>query len=321
MPGPRPSITLHCPAKVNLHLAVGPPLPPDDPHAGMHRIASWMVALAFGDTLTLDSASETAFDIAYAPDAPRPEAIDWPLEQDLACRAHALMQEHIGRPLPVKLTLRKRIPTGAGLGGGSADAAGVLVGLNRLYKLHQELPALAALAMRLGSDVAFAVAALCGVPSAIVTGLGETVTPTAPRAEPLHLALVLPDLHCPTARVYAAFDEQLDRVHLTPDPVAQARGLAADRDPVARFATLGGASFNDLAEPAMTVEPRLRALHDRVRAELGLPCHVTGSGAALFVLCPDADAARAAADRIARATAVPCLATHTTHHGQHTTAP
>src|SRR5690606_1208618 len=124
---------------------------------GYHPLASWMVAVAFGDDMTLerldqpqdasdeggmdpkagsDAISSPIFDIAYAADAPCPCPVDWPLAKDLAYRALKLVEEHLGRSLSMRCTLRKRIPTGAGLGGGSTNAAGMLVGLNRLFDLQ-----------------------------------------------------------------------------------------------------------------------------------------------------------------------------------------
>ena len=201
---PDRAIELACPAKVNLALSVGPPRPSD----GMHPIASWMVALRFGDTLRLARAADTTFDIRFADDAPVPQPVDWPLEKDLAVRAHALVQQHVGRELPVAAALVKRIPTGAGLGGGSSDAAAVIVGLDRLFRLHLSRAAQLGLAARLGSDVPFFVGVHRGDPSAIVHGVGEHLEP-APLARTLHLVLALPGpaLACPTGPVYRAFDE------------------------------------------------------------------------------------------------------------------
>ena len=115
-------VTLACPAKLNLTLAVGPPR-----SDGMHPIASWMVVVRFADTLTLkEIEGDSTFDIHFADDAPRHQEVDWPLEEDLAFRAHALLQREADRDLPVAVTIKKRIPAGAGLGGGSSDAAAVM---------------------------------------------------------------------------------------------------------------------------------------------------------------------------------------------------
>ena len=266
---------LRCPAKVNLSLSVGPPRPSD----GYHPIASWMVAISLHDDLMLERGEgESHFNVQWAADAPRPSPIDWPIEKDLIYKAHRTVQEHLGRELPVRATLRKRTPTGGGLGGGSSDAAAMLKGLNELFSLALPTEVLASLAAKLGSDVPF----FLGAPSAVVRGLGEIVEP-APLDQPLYLTLILPDLHCNTAAVYRMFDL------LRPD--------AALRE-ITAASRAQGVLINDLAEAAFTVEPRLRELRDRCAWAAGKGVHVTGSGAAMFILQPDAAAAARTATRL-----------------------
>lgn len=289
-------LTCTCPAKVNLALSVGPP-----DARGYHPIASWMVAVDFGDTLTLRrlDAGPSTFDIAYADDAPRPEPIDWPLEKDLAVRAHALLEAEVGRPLPVHATLRKRIPTGAGLGGGSSDAAAMLAGVNKLLKLGLTMPDLVSLAARLGSDVPFAVHVQMGQVSALVGGFGEQITPRRMSARmQLYLVLLMPPLRCPTSRVYAAFDRLNPAPQLDADRVERL-AFAEDLD--------ADALFNDLAEPAMIVEPGLRDLQSEVEASVGRRVHVTGSGATLFCTARSLHDLNELTARLAATTEVPCI--------------
>ena len=85
------------------------------------------------------------------------------------------MEEHVGRKLPIKMRLEKRIPVGGGLGGGSSNAAAMLRALNELFDLKLSRETLRDIAARLGSDVPF----LIDGGSAIVTGLGEQLEPTA----------------------------------------------------------------------------------------------------------------------------------------------
>ncbi|MEX0653170.1 MAG: 4-(cytidine 5'-diphospho)-2-C-methyl-D-erythritol kinase [Phycisphaeraceae bacterium] len=300
MPPARDTLTLACPAKVNLALSVGPPR---DDH--LHPIASWMVATTFGDRLTLRRAAGGAtsrWRLAFADDAPTPQPIDWPLERDLAYRAHRLLAGHVGRPLTVEVELAKRVPAGAGLGGGSSDAAGVLVGLNRLFDLKLPVSELMVLARQLGADVVFLVAALEGSPSAIVTGTGETIEPAAP-AGPVDLVLVLPPFGCPTGAVYEAFDR---------DHAGDARlRVAAVRSLAGQHPLPADGPFNDLAEPAQQVQPRLAEAVARLDEALGMPVHVTGSGAAMFVVARSPDHARALATTATQATGLATVATRT----------
>jgi 4-diphosphocytidyl-2-C-methyl-D-erythritol kinase len=301
-----PTTNLACPAKVNLSLSIGSPLP-----SGMHPLSSWMVALDFADTLTLSPLAEglsSKFEMAYAPDAPKPCPIDWPIEKDLGFRAHKLLQEHTRRPLPVHYALQKRIPTGAGLGGGSSNAAAALVGLNNAFNLNLPKDTLISLGQKLGSDVGFLIGALLGAPSAIVSGLGEKLE-TIPLKNPIHLALIFPSFGCPTGPVYGAFD----RLHnykagnpLVPSQDARVKAMALSQS------ITPDAPFNDLAQPACIVAPGLGELQARLQQTLGTPVHITGSGSTLFTIARNAASAQSLAQSAARAAQLPAIATHTT---------
>ncbi|MEM6332849.1 MAG: hypothetical protein AAF823_05855 [Planctomycetota bacterium] len=295
---PRP-ITLLAPAKVNLALSVGAP-----DASGMHAIASWMVAIDFGDTLVAEpDDSATDLTLRYADDAPRPEPIDWPLDRDLAFHAWRALEQAVGRSLPARITLDKRIPTGAGLGGGSSDAAATLVALDALHRLNQPTQALADIAATLGSDIPFLVHALRGTPAMLATGLGHTLTP-APLAQPVHLVLVLPDCKCPTGPVYAAFDQALANTNVAPPADEPRVRNLIDNQPL----TTGHALFNDLAAPAAEVTPALRdAIAQTQQAAPDTPVQVSGSGSTLYLVAPSKTHAAdlAAALRDAGLTAVP----------------
>ncbi|MEM6459265.1 MAG: 4-(cytidine 5'-diphospho)-2-C-methyl-D-erythritol kinase [Planctomycetota bacterium] len=295
------SLTLDAPAKLNLALAVGPP-DPDDP-LSRHPIASWMVALDFGDRVTLtalDDDASPSFDVRFADDAPAPRDVDWPLDDDLAVRAHAAVVAHIGRPLPVRLAVEKRVPPGAGLGGGSADAAATLAGLDRLFGLGLGEPGLEPLARRLGSDVSFALGQHFGRDAAVVSGFGEQQQPL-PVRPPLHFALILPTFGCPTGAVYHAIDRlPPTRTHVSTDDV---QALAA-ADPLGPDDL-----FNDLTPAAVAVRPELGDLLARLTQTLGRPVHVTGSGSACFVVCGSAQDARDTATLIHDTLDVPALPT------------
>jgi len=295
------SLRLTCPAKVNLALSVGA-LNAD----GLHPIASWMVAVTFGDEMQLqrrEDGGDASFDIAFADDAPRPGVVDWPIEQDLAYRAHGLMQEQCGQALPIHCTLGKRIPAGAGLGGGSSDAGAMLVGLKRLFQLDVADEELIELSRSLGSDVAFATGAALGQTSAIVSGVGEVLEP-APLQAVIPLVLIFPPLSCPTGAVYRAFDALSAGSNPQVD-LGRVRALLANQPPAQ------DAPFNDLAAPACAVEPRLAEARERVGAQLKLPVHITGSGATLFVIAPTAQTAEVLARKTAALTGLPAVATRT----------
>ena len=272
------SVDCFCPAKINLHLAVG-----RADANGMHPIVSTMASLTFGDQLSIsydESEVESAASALSqrivrrcADDAPRKIQIDWPVEQDLIARAWRGVETHVGRRLPVRITLRKRIPTGAGLGGGSANAAAVIHGLDYLFGLSLDATDHRQLAAELGSDVHFALGVGRGETAALVTGLGEKLRPLA--LPPRRVLLLLPDFGCATAPVYRAFDQLgLGREPAELAALAKLLRCGAETEP----------AFNDLESAACRAEPRLTNFLAAARQRLRLPVHVTGSGSTCYVL-------------------------------------
>jgi 4-diphosphocytidyl-2-C-methyl-D-erythritol kinase len=177
------SIEVRCPAKINLFLRVG--LQRGD---GYHEIETVYHSIALHDTLTLRRTSRGISVRSDHPDVPAGPA-------NLAHRAAALL---IGSARQgVDIAIRKNIPVGAGLGGGSADAAGALVGVNRLLDLGRSAEELAGLAETLGSDVRFMLSGGC----AIGRGRGEVLTPVPPMPS-LPVVVVIPPLTISTAWAY-----------------------------------------------------------------------------------------------------------------------
>jgi 4-diphosphocytidyl-2-C-methyl-D-erythritol kinase len=286
-------VTEQAPAKLNLALSVGPRRPD-----GMHPVCSWMVTLDLVDELTvvrLEPDRLSRFAIQWHRQARRRSAIDWPIRRDLAVRAHLALEAHVGRSLPVQMTLHKRIPVGGGLGGGSSDAAAMLRAVNRLFELGLEPEDLAGLAAELGSDVPFLVRG----GSAIVSGTGASIAPH-PRPPSVHVVLVMPEARCPTAQVYAAFDE-----------AGPAALREADVDRMAAAAIGPHSPFNDLTAAAMRVAPALARVRDDVAALAERPAHLSGSGSTLFVLCDDPPHAEAVAALVQQRLKLPAVAART----------
>jgi len=271
------TITIRCPAKVNLALSVGAPTAD-----GYHPIASWMVAIDLYDELTVEAIDgPSRFDIDWADDAPQPSDIDWPIESDLIHKAHRLLERRVGRPLGIGATLRKRIPVGAGLAGGSTDGAGMFKALRQLFELKLSDQTLIDLSMEIGSDLAFFFSA----GSAIVTGRGEGWREAA-LTEAIHLCLIMPSFGCPTGAVYRAFDQL--------SPGATVDEAAVERCVVERPLQ----PFNDLAAAAGRVQPHLIQLRRRIAALTGRDVHITGSGAGMFIVAADAEDARQLAEMV-----------------------
>lgn len=283
--------------KVNLMLSVGNALPADDAKAGYHPILSWFHAVALHDTLTVTPAASSSYEILWASDAPRGGEIDWPLEKDLAVRAHRALEAHVGKSLHVAMRLEKRVPTGGGLGGGSSDAAAMLLAVREAYTLDVTDETLREIAMTLGSDVAFFVDEGESPRPAIVGGLGEIIE----RVEQVEsdVILVVPGFGCATGAVYTAFDEQRAkemRDYEIERALSGTKGRERTTGPretmvrgrVERAIKAGAIDtddlFNDLAKPAFSVEPRLGRLVTTLSNICRSPAHVTGSGSCVFVL-------------------------------------
>lgn len=277
------SLLVQSPAKLNLALSVGQPR-----GDGMHPICSWMISINLADDLLLtrlDDDRLSRYAILWHEEARRRSDINWSITKDLAVRAHLALEQHVGKRLPVQMKLEKRIPVGGGLGGGSANAAAMLRGINQLFALGLDISTLADIGASLGSDVPFMVAG----GSAIVTGAGEEVEPLE-RNGTLHAVVVMPEVACPTGAVYAAFDE-LGCPSTDPSRVSS---LMNSRTP----AQLSESLFNDLTPAAMQVAPALRE-HLRELADLAeRPAHVTGSGSTMFIVCDDELHAQALAQAI-----------------------
>jgi len=281
------------PAKLNLALAVGPP-----ESSGMHPISSWMVTVDLVDDLELvrlPEGSLSRYAIEWHPEARRRSDIDWSISKDLAVRAHLAIERLVGRALPLQMRLRKRIPVGGGLGGGSSDAAAAIRAIDRLFELDLDRDAMRRLAMELGSDVVF----LLEGGSAIVEGLGDRIEAT-PSIPDLHAVILMPEFGCPTGAIYRRFDGT------SPAALDAARVRRLVEGPLAP-----DAPFNDLASAVFLEHPSLGGIVNRAAEIAERPVQVSGSGSSLFVLCDDALHARALAAAAEDALALPTTAVAT----------
>jgi 4-diphosphocytidyl-2-C-methyl-D-erythritol kinase len=175
---------LPAPAKLNLFLHVV-----GRRADGYHLLESAFVLIDWADTLHLERRDDGAIarhdlGAALPPD-------------DLCLRAARLLQAEAGTPLGVDISIDKRVPWGAGLGGGSSDAATVLLGLNHLWGLHWPRARLLPLAARLGADVPFFV----GGRNAFVQGIGDRLSPVTLPVQ--WYAVLKPAASLPTAQIFS----------------------------------------------------------------------------------------------------------------------
>ena len=270
------SIRLRVPSKINLHLRVGTP-----DADRFHPLRSWFVTTSLCDRLICSV-------------RPGPREIDLRCDdpsiptdaRNLVVRAATRYLEAVRADVRVEFGLAKRIPHGAGLGGGSADAAAALFALDALVgPTVAEPPTLASLAAAIGSDVPF----FLGPPSAIATGRGERLVAAPPPAVGWAV-LILPTFGISTPAAYGA----LDRLR----PVAPASALEPfDVDAWARLdaPALAARLVNDLEPAAFSLEPALATLHASAEATLGRPVRMSGSGSTLFAIFDDEATATAGA--------------------------
>jgi 4-diphosphocytidyl-2-C-methyl-D-erythritol kinase len=219
-----PQIRVEAPAKLNLHLGVGPGRPD-----GYHDIDGIFLALAFGDTLefeTVPSPAKTSITMNWRFPAEKTAVLDLPVEKNIIFRAVSLFRARTGYDRGLKITVEKRIPAGGGLGGGSSDAAATLLALNRLISHGKAAgdaadsnaadggcpvtaESLAETGAALGSDVPFflniAASATC---AARVSGRGESVQPLAMPEECRNLSFLLvnPGFPSDTASAFRLVD-------------------------------------------------------------------------------------------------------------------
>jgi 4-diphosphocytidyl-2-C-methyl-D-erythritol kinase len=258
-------LTLDAPAKINLRLLVGPRR--DD---GYHPLRSLMVALdAPRDRVRVETARERA---VVCPGVEGPANLAWSALDEL--------EREVGRPLPLRVEIDKAIPAQAGLGGGSSDAAAVLVAADALLGLRLGPTGLERVAARVGSDVPFFVRG--GAQWA--EGRGERLTPArAPRFAAL---LTMPDAGLSTGAVYARFDQD--------PPPPPDDGV----DPPAAMPELAGWLRNDLWPAARALAPGLAEREAALRAAGAPAVLLCGSGACMAGIFPDRAAAEAAAERL-----------------------
>ncbi|MGI8968432.1 MAG: 4-(cytidine 5'-diphospho)-2-C-methyl-D-erythritol kinase [Chloroflexota bacterium] len=241
-------------AKVNLSLEVIGRRP-----NGYHELVSVMQTVELADELELHQASSVFFTCSE----PELEA------NNLVSRASDLFLGRFSGSLGVNMHLEKRIPVGAGLGGGSSDAAAALSGLRSFWKVPASCLDLLGMAERLGSDVPFF---LYGG-TALVQGRGEQVTPL-PRLPTSWILVANPRIHVSTADVFRALSSSdwTDGIHTLGLAKNLQRGVATD------------SGINGLQETLFRLHPDARACYEAMQAATDGKAMVSGSGPSVYAL-------------------------------------
>jgi 4-diphosphocytidyl-2-C-methyl-D-erythritol kinase len=265
------------PAKINLDLHVT-----GRRADGYHELDSLTAFAAFGDRVTLHEHDRLELVLSgpfAGPLAAEPD--------NLVLRAARRLAACAGREPAVRITLEKRLPVAAGLGGGSADAAAALRGLNRLWRLGMTQADLADLATSLGADVPVCLAGR----AARMQGVGERVEPWD-GLPPLAVLLVNPNLPLPTARVFGALEA-------IGGPPGRAWPPPSGPDAFVEWLC---AAANHLEPPAMRLLPQICDVLTGLAAQESCTlARMSGSGATCFGLFTSAAARNAAAAAIGQA--------------------
>jgi 4-diphosphocytidyl-2-C-methyl-D-erythritol kinase len=250
-------------AKLNLHLRV---LSREE--SGFHAIETIFHRIDLADDLLVEiTAAEKTIDVDGA-DA-------GPAERNLAWRAATAYAAHAGWPRGFRIELTKKIPVGAGLGGGSADAAAVLRILNSLSPQPIRTPGLLHLAAGLGADVSFLAS---DAVMALAWGRGERMLELSPLPR-RDILLMTPEFSVSTADAYRWLDEDRERSESgesAGEPALLDLEQLNSWDSIARFAR------NDFEAPVMARHPRLEGYLERLRRSRATFAMMTGSGSTIF---------------------------------------
>lgn len=263
------SVTIHSPAKINLMLSVQGPR-----SDGFHALTSVMAALSFGDRLEVSLGAGSA-DTLHCDDAEVPTGDD-----NLIVRAAQLFRRESGIREYFAFDLEKRIPMGAGLGGGSANAAVALNAMNELAGAPFAREKLLEMAAVLGSDCPFFI----GAQSARVSGRGDVIEPlpdsVRQRLAGQRIALFRPPFGVPTVWAYG-------RLRAGAPGSYESAGVAEGR--MERFLAGGPLRdllFNSFEAPVGAKYLAIPCLLEELRA-LGYACLMSGSGSCCFALLED----------------------------------
>ena len=269
-------VVLRVPAKVNLSLSVGP-LDED----GYHELVTVFQAISLFDDVTVKFGVEGS---GIALGASGSTAAGVPLDEtNLAYKAAQLMVSKYQLDSDIDIHLAKEIPVAGGMAGGSADAAGVIVGIDALYELGLSRDEMQRIGSELGSDVPFGIAG----GTAIGRGHGDQLTPVLSQGS-YQWVLALSNSGLSTPSVYGECDRLREGMSIS-RPSANDALLQALRAGDAK--ELGKSLSNDLQSAACSLRPALRLVLDVGHEYGALGCIVSGSGPTVAFLVEDEERA------------------------------
>lgn len=229
---------------------------------GYHALRSIVAPISLSDTIEISPANELSSDAGY--------------HDDLVLKAALAFNHDAGASIHID----KRIPVGGGLGGGSADAAAVLLALNELWALGHSPEELAEIGAKIGSDVPALVLAQHYRSSVVMEGRGEKVSLVEQNGrtlDPLNLVLVNPGVHTSTREVYA-------RSAVRDDDAPSATDRCREALETGEIGIISETFMNDLAPAALALHPEIADAMAALRAEGATGVTMSGSGSTAFGL-------------------------------------
>ena len=266
---------IHSFAKINLALAV-----PGRRHDGYHNIETVFQAIDLSDDLEFRPAAEISLTCENLPDVSERDNIVWKAALSLA--------ERTGERRGAAITLRKKIPSGAGLGGGSGNAAAALLGLRRFWNSNISDADIYAIAAALGSDVPFF---LMGG-AALGSGRGEILA-ALPDFQPEHLVVIFPGVSVSTASAYRSLNLGLTSVDSDPR-IQSFLGLMENGS------SWQAGIFNDFEAAILPAHPEIREAKSFLEKQGAISTLLAGSGSSVFGFFQCEESARAAATAVCR---------------------
>jgi 4-diphosphocytidyl-2-C-methyl-D-erythritol kinase len=250
---------------------------------GFHEIETIFQSISLADEIEIEARpSDLTVDMSIEAGPGHVPA----MEENLAHKAACRLLEELPDPLGAHLRIRKRIPIAAGLGGGSANAAGAVLALAKLWNLDLDTLTLEKIAAELGSDVPFC---LSGGTS-LASGRGEILT-SLPGGSEIWFVLGISDQPLLTSEVYAAHADVRTNDGAKSAPMVLALG-GGDVGQVAELL------HNDLEAAIFRLRPELPAKKEALLAAGALGALVSGSGPTVFGVLPDRDSAEAVAMKV-----------------------
>ena len=271
---PVKSVTVRVPAKVNLQLSVGP-----KEADGYHNLVSVFQAISIFDDITIKLGEPgSGLTISISGDQTHGVPAD---ANNLAAKAVALISKEYDLTVDAHIEIKKSIPVAGGMAGGSADAAGTIIGIDYLYSLDMTREEMIEIASKIGSDVPF----MLSGGTAIGTGHGDQLTAALSRGT-YHWVLAVSTVGLSTPAVYAECDRlrgELEIVEPQTNEALMQSLLAADAPGV------GAALVNDLQLAACSLRPAIRLVLDVGQEYGALGAIVSGSGPTVAFLVADQD--------------------------------